>query len=192
MEAEEKPKVEKPATEASTQGKKIKPLYIIAPILVVVIIAAGYFLVSSSGQTVAKGDTVSVYYTGMLTNGTVFSSNVGAQPLNFTVGSNQLILGFDQGVVGMKLNQHKVVFVPVNEAYGPVDPNLIISIPRNALGANKTVQDGMYVSESTPTGQEAQGVITSFNATNITVDFNSPLAGQNLVFNITVISIKHG
>ena len=66
----------------------------------------------------ANGDTVDVFYTGTFTNGTVFDSNVGGQPLQFTVGSGQVIPGFDQAVLGMKLKESKTVTIPANDAYG--------------------------------------------------------------------------
>ncbi|MGH2507304.1 MAG: FKBP-type peptidyl-prolyl cis-trans isomerase, partial [Ktedonobacteraceae bacterium] len=79
---------------------KVKKLYIIAPVVVIAIIIGIYLATNiSNASTVGVGDTVSVYYTGTLTNGTVFDSNVGKQPLTFVVGAGQLILGFDNGVI---------------------------------------------------------------------------------------------
>ena len=167
-----------------------KPLYILlAVILVAAIIGVAYMVTSNSGApVVATGDTVQVYYTGTLVNGTVFDSNVGKEPLNFTVGSGQLIKGFDQGVVGMKLNETKTITIPANEAYGPVNPNLIVHVPLKDFN-NQTVNVGMIVRESS-NGHQMQGTVTAVNSTNATVDFNSPLAGQTLIFRIKVVSIK--
>ena len=85
-------------------------------------------------------------------------------------------------------NETKNVTLPVNEAYGPVNPKLIRSVPLKAFG-NQSVHPGMHVTESS-TGQP--GVVTAVNATNATVDFNSPLAGQILLFTIKVIQIQRG
>jgi len=169
----------------------IKPLYIIiAAILILGIIGGIYIASGSSAPVVASGDTVSVYYTGTLTNGTQFDSNVGKQPLQFTVGSGQLIAGFDQAVVGMKLNETKTVTIPSDQAYGPVRQNLVISLPRKDFG-NQTINVGMIITETSPqTGQQIRGIVKALNATNVTVDFNSPLAGQTLIFKITVAQIQ--
>ncbi len=162
--------------------------YLLAALAAIAVLAVIYMATSSaSSQTVAPGDNISVYYTGTLTNGTVFDSNVGKQPLEFTVGSGEMIKGFDQGVVGMRLNQPKTITIPTNEAYGAVNPSLIINVPLSEF-KNQTIGVGNTITE-TGNGQSAQGIVTSVNSTTATVDFNSPLAGQTLVFNITVVKI---
>lgn len=176
--------------EAETKAAKsgFKPVYALAIIVVIAIIVAVAYMATrgnAAPSVVAVGDNVSVYYTGTLTNGTVFDSNVGKQPLQFTVGSGQLIKGFDQGVIGMKLNETKTITIPANEAYGEVNASQIVTVPRSQLG-NGTVTVGMGV--STSGGQ--QGIVKAVNATSVTVDFNSPLAGQTLIFQIKVVSIK--
>ena len=160
-----------------------------AVVVIAVIAVVSYAVFGSSTPVVQAGDNVSVYYTGAFTNGTVFDSNVGAQPLYFTAGAGQVIKGFDQAVIGMKLNQSKQVTIPVNEAYGPVNPRLIVSVPAKAFG-NQTVQVGTKVSEGTGR-QTVDGVVVAVNATNVTVDFNPPLAGQTLVFTIKVVGIQN-
>lgn len=171
------------------QNRKV--LVAVAVIVVIAIIGLVYMATSSAASpVVANGDTIGVYYTGTLTNGTVFDSNVGEQPLVFTVGSGQVITGFDQGVVGMKLNQSKTLTIPVNEAYGPVNPELIISVPLKSFG-NQSVEVGMTVTEDA-NGQQVEGTVTAVNSTNATIDFNPKLAGQTLIFTIKVVSIQKG
>lgn len=170
-------------------GFKIGTIHIVGIVVAVVVMGVLYVALSgASSPVVETGDTISVYYTGKLTNGTVFDTNVGKEPLNFTVGSGELIKGFDQGVVGMKLNENKTITIPANEAYGPVNPALIMQVPRSAFG-NQSVQKGMVVTQNS-NGQEAQGTVTAVNSTNVTVDFNPPLAGQTLIFTIKVVSIS--
>jgi peptidylprolyl isomerase len=173
--------------DEKSKHSKLKPEYIVILAIIIGALIGVIYLTTSNAASpvVATGDNVSVYYTGKLTNGTVFDSNVGKQPLNFTVGSGQLIQGFDQGVIGMSLNETKNITIPSNEAYGPVNPSLIVDVPRSQFG-NQTITVGMEVTASN--GQS--GIIKSVNATNVTVDFNSPLAGQTLIFEIKVVSIK--
>lgn len=147
-----------------------------------------YSLHGSSALVVAQGDNISVYYTGTLSNGTVFSSNVGGQPLNFTVGSGQVIMGFDNGVIGMSINQTKTITIPASEAYGEANPALVVTVPISAFG-NHTVYKGMTVVENY-SGQQREGTVTSLNSSDATVDFNPPLAGQALTFTIKVVSIR--
>ena len=89
----------------------------------------------------------------------------------------------------MGLHESKNVVIPANEAYGSVDPSLIISVPISRFG-NQTIRQGMTVTETASSGQQRQGLVTSVNATNATLDFNSPLAGKTLLFNITVVKIS--
>ncbi len=164
-------------------------LYGIAVVIVAAIILVVYIsAASATGATVKVGDNVSVYYTGSFTNGTIFSTNVGQTPLSFVVGSNAIIPGFGLAVIGMHVNQTKTVAIPANEAYGEVNPSLILVVPRSYFG-NNTVTAGMTVA-SNSSGHYAQGRITSVNATNVTINFNPPLAGYTLVFKITLERIN--
>jgi FKBP-type peptidyl-prolyl cis-trans isomerase 2 len=155
----------------------------VAVALLVILIGVIYLAVNGSSQTVGIGDTVRVYYTGTLTDGTQFDSNVGQQPLEFTVGSGQLIKGFDTGVVGMKLNETKTITIPASEAYGEYNPSFVIKVPLNSI--NQTVEVGMQLRAS----NGAPGVVTAVNDTTASVDFNSPLAGKTLIFSIKVAEI---
>ena len=168
----------------------IKPLYIgIVVIVIAAILLAIYFVSGTAkAESATTGDTVQVYYTGTLTNGTVFDSNVGKQPLVFTVGSGQVIAGFDKAVIGMTINQTVNVTIPSNDAYGPVNPNLIVSVPLSRF-SNKTITVGETITE-TGQGQTLQGIVKSVNSTSATIDFNSPLAGQTLIFKIKLAGIQ--
>jgi FKBP-type peptidyl-prolyl cis-trans isomerase 2 len=159
----------------------------LAAVIIIIAVIGGFFMATNSAaaQVVAKGDSVSVYYTGTFTNGTVFDSNVGKSPLNFTVGASQMIKGFDEGVVGMRLDENKSITLQPSEAYGPVNQSLIISVPRSEF-SNMTIRVGLQVQ----TSRGEVGTVTAFNSTNVTVDFNSPMAGKTLIFQIRVVAIK--
>jgi FKBP-type peptidyl-prolyl cis-trans isomerase 2 len=167
--------------------------YAILAIVVVVIMAAVgilFFVSAANAEVVKAGDNVSVYYTGSFTNGTVFGSNVGQAPLNFTVGAGQLIPGFDFGVVGMRLDQNKTITVTPQEGYGEVNSSLFVSVPVNAFGVNSTAN----IIIGTPVtrianGIQEHGVIAAVGSNDVTVNFNSPLAGHTLVFKIEVVAI---
>ena len=171
------------------EKKKMKAMHIgIAAVLAVAIVLGLVYMATNSNAAapvVAVGDKISVYYTGTFQNGTVFDSNFGKKPLNFTVGSGELIKGFDQGVVGMQLNQTKNITVTPEEGYGLVNQSLIVVVPISVFG-NRSVSIGTAV--TAPSGQS--GIVTAVNATNATVDFNPPLAGKTLLFEIKVVAIQ--
>lgn len=76
---------------------------------------------AGTGEAAKAGDTVSVNYTGRLSDGTVFDSSEGKEPLTFTLGAGQIIPGFEQGIVGMQAGGARVITIPPSLAYGPND-----------------------------------------------------------------------
>jgi peptidylprolyl isomerase len=170
---------------------KIQQSYVIGAVVLVALLVIAYLAVGRGPvPVVAMGDNITVSYTGTFLNGTVFDSSVGKAPLQFIVGAGQMIPGFDHGVIGMSLNEEKTITIPANQAYGSVNPALYVSVPSNTFG-NMTMQVGMVIRRST-NGLQQQGVVTAVNATNVTIDFNSALAGKTLVFKIKILSIKKG
>ncbi|MCL4373982.1 MAG: peptidylprolyl isomerase [Candidatus Marsarchaeota archaeon] len=167
-------------------GGKNTYIYVGIAIIVIVAIVAIYALSSSvSGASVVPGDNVSVYYTGKFVNGTVFSTNVGGAPFNFTVGAGETITGFNNAVMGMKVGENKTVTLPPSEAYGAVNQSLIVAVPITDFG-NQTLKQGMAIK----TSSGLTGGIIGINATTVIVDFNPPLAGDTLVFQIHLVSIR--
>jgi FKBP-type peptidyl-prolyl cis-trans isomerase 2 len=179
---------EEKKVSSSKKGMAIKPAYAAAVVIALVIIVGAAYALTSSAPKVVAGDNVSVYYKGSFTNGTVFNDNFGtSQPLIFIAGSNQLIPGFSNAVIGMSLNQTKNITLPVNEAYGPINPSLVISVPISVFGNNtKNLTVGGYVTSTSG----STGIIDAINASNVIVNFNPPLAGKALVFEIKVVKIQ--
>src|SRR3989304_8097449 len=98
----------------------------------------------NNATVVAKGDTVSVEYTGALENGTVFDSSVGRAPLKFTAGTGQMIKGFDDAVIGMKEGEEKTISLKPEEAYGMPDPKNIIEVLKENLPNGTKAGDTLY------------------------------------------------
>ena len=155
------------------------------------IIGAGIFVLSGTGISLAgTGVLIAFIFTGKLTNGTVFDSNVGGQALRFTVGSGQVISGMDSGVVGMSLGVPKTLVIPYNEAYGAVNPSLVANVPISIF-SNTSVMVGERVAGNI-SGRVVQGTVTADDGNYATVNFNPPLAGQTLIFNLTVVKMVVG
>ena len=129
------------------------------------------------------GDTVSVHYTGTLDDGTQFDSSVGGEPLTFTVGSGQLIAGFDTAVVGMAIGETKRVRLEPGEAYGVRMDDRIIELPRDET------PEGLEVGQQVMLGQ-APATIMEITDEAVTVDANHPLAGQVLTFDIELVAVQ--
>ena len=139
---------------------------------------------------VKKGSRVSVFYTGKFKGGTVFEKNIGQAPLVFKVGKGKVIKGFENAVIGMKLGQTKTAVFKPSEAYGPKDPAWISTVQASEIPAGTEIKTGNEISFATKDGSLIEGVITSIDGDEITVDGNHPLAGRSLTFEIKVVDIK--
>lgn len=137
-----------------------------------------------------SGDTVKIHYTGTLDDGTQFDSSQGRDPLEFEVGSGQVIPGFDKAVEGMTVGDSKSVRIEADEAYGPRHEQLVQQVDRSLLPNDLNPEAGMALQSSSPDGQVTQFVVTDVSDENITVDANHPLAGQALSFDIELVDIK--
>lgn len=139
---------------------------------------------------VAKGNKVSIDYTGKFDDGIVFDSSEGKEPITFTVGGGQVIKGFDDAVVGMKKGEQKHITITPGEGYGERDEKLQQHVPRTVFPPEMKLEKGMGFSFKTPQGQVIHATITEANSESVTVDMNHPLAGRNLVFDLKVVDIS--
>ena len=135
-----------------------------------------------------QGTKVKVHYTGTLNDGKVFDSSEGREPLEFTIGENQVIPGFEDGVKSMKLNQEKTIKIKPNEAYGEVNQQLIISVPRKKFP--KEIEANGRLILKGPQGQSIPAIIKEVKDNIVIIDLNHPLAGKELTFNVKVVGIN--
>ena len=136
------------------------------------------------------GDSVKIHYDGSLDDGTRFDTSIGRDPLEFTIGSGQVIPGFDNAVAGMSVGEKKSVRIPSKEAYGEHSSELIQQVPKSALPADMDVAIGMPLQATGPEGQVVNMMVTEVNDDSIQVDANHPLAGKALNFDIELVELK--
>ena len=117
-----------------------------------------------------KGDKVKVHYTGKLEDGSVFDSSGGGSPLEFTLGQGQVIPGFDQGVLGMEPGESKVLNIPVDQAYGPHNPDGVFEIDRSELPPDVPLEVGMRLQGNQPGGRVAEITIVEFDDARVKMD----------------------
>ncbi len=146
---------------------------------------------ASNGGSVKKGDTVTVNYVGMFKDGTVFdSSEKHDSPLEFKVGSGQVIPGFENAVIGMKVGEEKEFTLQPKDAYGERNPELVQKVDRQKLPPDPEPKIGMGLVVASPNGQHRRAVITAVNDQTVTIDLNHPLAGKILKFKIKITKIS--
>lgn len=140
-------------------------------------------------QQVKAGDTVKVHYHGRLTDGTTFDSSSGREPLEFQVGSGQVIKGFDDGVSGMEVGEKKTIQIAVDDAYGQKEENMIVEFPKNNFPPELSPEIGMSLNMTNGSGQVIPVTIVEIKDDSVTLDANHPLAGQDLIFDIELVEI---
>ena len=142
-----------------------------------------------SSQKVKQGDRVSVHYTGK-TQGKVFDTSKGREPLQFTVGTHEVIKGFDQAIDGMAVGESKTITIPPEEAYGTHMDKMVVKIPRQAIKLDAELKPGMRLEMTDPEGHMRILTIVAIEGDAVTVDLNHPLAGKTLEFELEVVKIS--
>jgi len=140
-------------------------------------------------QQVKNGDTVRVHYHGKLTDGSTFDSSEGRDPLEFTVGTGQVIKGFDDAMVNMAVGEKKTVQIPVDHAYGQRNDDMMMEYPKSEFPADMTPAPGMELHMSDDSGNVFPVVIAEVKEETVLLDANHPLAGEDLTFEIELVSI---
>ena len=139
---------------------------------------------------VKKGDKVKVHYTGKLKDGSVFDSSVNREPLEFEVGAGMMIPGFDSAVHGMTVGDKKTAEISSAEAYGPVNDEMIIDVPKDNLPEDLKPEVGQQLSMQQPNGQAVPVMVKAVEEKSIKIDANHPLAGKDLIFEIELVEIN--
>lgn len=139
---------------------------------------------------VKTGDRVKVDYIGTLDDGSVFdSSEDHGKPLEFEVGSGDVIKGFNDAVLGMKEGGEKEFALLPAQAYGQHDPTLVQRVSRDVFPQEADLVAGLLFEAGLPTGEKVPATIAEVNDETVTVDLNHPLAGKTLNFKIKLRKI---
>ncbi|SEJ80964.1 peptidylprolyl isomerase [Dyadobacter sp. SG02] len=136
------------------------------------------------------GDKVLVHYKGTLPDGQLFDSSEGREPLSFTLGSGQVIKGFDDGVTGMEIGAKKTIHIPNEEAYGPLNDEMIVKFDRAQIPADIPLEVGGTLNMHQDGGQVIPVVVREVTETYVVLDANHPLAGQDLIFELELVGIN--
>jgi len=136
-----------------------------------------------------NGDTVRVHYTGSLNDGTTFDSSAGRDPLEFEIGSGQVIPGFERAAEGMTVGDRKTVRIACADAYGERDDSQVQQIERAQIPANVDVSPGARLQAETPDGRQLLLTVVTATDDKVTLDANHPLAGHDLNFEIELVEI---
>ena len=135
------------------------------------------------------GDTVRVHYTGTLADGSEFDSSQGRDPIEFVIGEGTVIPGFETAVSDLEVGETSTVTIQAAEAYGEHAEEGVQRVPLDAFGENNAPQAGWVVQLEDPNGQRVNAMIIEVDDEAATLDFNHPLSGQDLTFELTLVEI---
>lgn len=137
----------------------------------------------------AAGSKVKVHYTGTFDDGEVFDSSREREPMEFEVGAQQVIPGFDQALVGMKTGESKSVRIPEEEAYGPYNPEMIMEVAPDQFEAGMKVEIGQQFQVEMGEGNPVVLMVKDVRDDKVVLDANHPMAGKTLNFEIELVEI---
>lgn len=138
---------------------------------------------------ISQNSVVKMHYKGTLNDGSTFDTSENKEPLEFIYGVGMIIPGLEKELGGMKIGDKKEVKVPAAEAYGQKDPQALQEVPKSQLPQEVEVTEGMQLAAQGP-----QGVIpvtvAKVNDETVLIDFNHPLAGEDLTFAVEIVEVR--
>ena len=139
---------------------------------------------------VSEGTRVFVNFSVSLEDGAEVDSNFGGEPVAFVVGDGNLLPGFERLLFGMSAGQRQIFSVPPEDAFGQPNDNNVQYLPRSQFGDEPELEIGLLFSFADASGAELPGLVVAFDDDEVTVDFNHPLAGRNLLFDVLVHRVE--
>lgn len=144
---------------------------------------------TEENQNAKAGDTVQIHYTGTLDDGSTFDSSAGRDPLEFKLGTGQVIKGFDDGVTGMVPGEKKTIHIPCEDAYGPINPAMMQDVPREQVPDEIPLELGMMLQMQGQAGDVLPVTVVKITDEVVTLDANHMLAGKDLTFELELVCI---
>ena len=142
-----------------------------------------------SVDSVQTNVVVSMEYTLHVDNEEIDSSK-GQDPLQFLVGHGNIISGLEREMIGMKVGESKEVTIAPEDAYGEFDEQAFMEVPRTAFPQDIPVEEGAELTVRDDSGQSRYARIDAVDGDNVTLNFNHPLAGDELHFNVKVVGLR--
>ena len=144
---------------------------------------------NSDPNLVASDTVVSLVYT-LTVNDEVIDSADESGPLEFIQGHQNIISGLEKQLEGMTIGQSKEIFIQAKDAYGEYDPEAVSNVPRQQFPPNFPIEVGRTLRVQTNDGRVLGASIASFTSDAVVLDFNHPMAGKNLYFNVKVQGLR--
>jgi FKBP-type peptidyl-prolyl cis-trans isomerase SlpA len=140
--------------------------------------------------TIGPGCEVTMHFQLTLEDGTVADSTIGHDPIQFVMGDGSLIEGLELALYGLKVGDKQVLSIEPREAFGFPDAENIHEMSRSEFPKEMNIEEGMIIEFDTPSGERVPGALKEIKGDTVVVDFNHPLAGHEITFDVEIIDIK--
>jgi FKBP-type peptidyl-prolyl cis-trans isomerase SlpA len=141
---------------------------------------------------ISPGSSVTLHLSLTLEDGTVADSTFGEEPFTFIMGDGTLVRGLELALYGLYPGNTQRLELTAEQAFGPRDPQHVHRMPRAAFADDMELAPGVIVGFETPEGDELAGAVLELDADSVTVDFNHPLAGHSIIFEVEIIDVVPG
>ncbi len=142
--------------------------------------------------TIGPGSEVTMHFTLSLVDGTIADSTHEGEPLRFVMGDGSLIEGLELVLYGLKKGDRQCLSIEPRDAFGFPDEENIHTMPRSEFPPDMELEAGLIIGFTTPSGEEVPGAIKEIKGDDVVVDFNHPLAGHEIIFDVEIIEVKPG
>jgi FKBP-type peptidyl-prolyl cis-trans isomerase SlpA len=139
---------------------------------------------------IGPGTKITLHFALQLDNGDMVDSNFERAPATFTVGDGNLLPGFEKALFGMLEGEHKTVVIKPEDGFGQRNPNNIQEIARSQFSPDLELSEGLMLSFADAQKTELPGVVQSYDDDVVVIDFNHPLAGRDILFEVAIIKIE--
>jgi FKBP-type peptidyl-prolyl cis-trans isomerase SlpA len=138
---------------------------------------------------IQPGSTVTLHFTIRATDGTVMESSVNGEPETFVMGDGTLLEGFELALVSLKAGDRQTITLRPDQAYGPRDPDAVTVLPRAHFPPELAIEPEAMVAFTTAEGHEVPGRVLNIQGDAVEVDFNHPMAGQEVVLEVEILEV---
>ena len=146
--------------------------------------------IAGSENTISPNSRITLHFELKFENGDVIDSNFGKAPATFSMGDGSLLPGFEKKLIGLKATEQSSFIVLPEDAFGQPNPNNIQSFNRDSFAEDMELKEGLVISFADAAKAEVPGVIKSISDEVVIVDFNHPLAGEDITFDVEIIAIE--
>jgi FKBP-type peptidyl-prolyl cis-trans isomerase 2 len=161
----------------------------ILAITILCVLMLSAIIVRGEDNKVSDGNTVKFNYV-LWVNEEITDSTIGKDPLEYTHGQNMIVPGLEKEMEGMKAGDVKIINVAAKDGYGEADKDAIFEFPKSQFGGNLDPQVGMILQMRNEFGQASPAKVVEVKENTIILDFNHPLAGKDLKFEIEIVDVN--